>query len=53
MNTLQYPDKQYKADDIPGKIKEKRRKKERMNILIKKAFQTPMDQLKMKERGKR
>jgi len=53
MNTPQYPSKQYKADDIPGRIKEKRIKKERMNILIKKAFQTPMDQLKMKARGKK
>ncbi len=43
----------HKADDIPSRFKAHMRKKERMNVLIKKAFQTPMDQLKMKARGKK
>ncbi len=40
----------HRSDDISHRIKEQRKKKEKMNTLIKKAFKTPMNQLKMKSR---
>lgn len=40
----------FRADDIPHRIDEHKKKKERMNTLIKKAYNTPVNQLKMKKR---
>lgn len=42
----------HRADDIPHRIEEQKKKTKKMSVLKKRAFQVPVNQMKMKTKGR-